>query len=196
MSWGSIPALTGKPSSVPRLTHPCRVYPRAYGETAGKAWRNRHAGGLSPRLRGNPPPGGGQSTPLRSIPALTGKPSPPSTDCRSGEVYPRAYGETGLDDKSGEVVEGLSPRLRGNPNLTFGGAGVKRSIPALTGKPIPDASEIRLYKVYPRAYGETSSAASMYSPAGGLSPRLRGNPQPPQASLQRLRSIPALTGKP
>ena len=50
---GSIPALTGKPLSILLLGRDQRVYPRAYGETVRHHHGGHHAGGLSPRLRGN-----------------------------------------------------------------------------------------------------------------------------------------------
>ena len=51
---GSIPALTGKPTSAPKRGSMIWVYPRAYGETAGTPVVIAEVWGLSPRLRGNP----------------------------------------------------------------------------------------------------------------------------------------------
>ena len=53
---------------------------------------------------------------------------------RLSQVYPRAYGGTGPDPHPYTYIDGLSPRVRGNPR---------------TGEPARD-------EVYPRAYGGTS----------------------------------------
>ncbi len=191
---GSIPALTGKPQRRLRAERRGEVYPRAYGETQHGAGRVRHQSGLSPRLRGNPAWCGSSTTPVGSIPALTGKPLGQFHVVPPGTVYPRAYGETAFFLIAGNRSLGLSPRLRGNLCEVRSMADDLRSIPALTGKPLLVVKLDRLTRVYPRAYGETAWAVSVLLVDGGLSPRLRGNPPPPPPP--GARSIPALTGKP
>ena len=135
-------------------------------------------------------------TALRSIPALTGKPCWPPW-CRSLRgVYPRAYGETPYRSTRLRLSGGLSPRLRGNPVRFTGRYGVRRSIPALTGKPLARCASRESPEVYPRAYGETLLADAGAYVAQGLSPRLRGNLSLPPQLGPSLGSIPALTGKP
>ena len=169
MRVGSIPALTGKPLQANSPVEFREVYPRAYGETTQAQWLEAYPGGLSPRLRGNRPAPDTAITSNGSIPALTGKPWGCGREGRRGEVYPRAYGETLEFERTLTVEEGLSPRLRGNLNISVALCVTKGSIPALTGKPCESAKDAEFVEVYPRAYGD-------------------------RLTLQR--SIPALTGKP
>ena len=91
--------------------------------------------GLSPRVRGNRRGSGVESSRSGSLPARTGEPSAGLPHAHTGEVYPRAYGGTGLLRRFGWSVyglsrayggtdpappvnsasTGLSPRVRGNP---------------------------------------------------------------------------------
>ena len=136
VNWfGSIPALTGKPGALAGAPDPQKVYPRAYGETLGRPISIGKYRGLSPRLRGNPFDAMLLIQKLRSIPALTGKPRGAPGSGRPLGVYPRAYGETGWPKSPPPRAPGLSPRLRGNPRSWSRGASLRRSIPALTGKP-------------------------------------------------------------
>ncbi len=111
----SIPALAGEPSRASRLKGILKVYPRACGGTSFTLVVADLAGGLSPRLRGNRSGIGSLHPLLGSIPALAGEPqvwvqAPPPP-----RVYPRACG--GTTDRATVItkLEGLSPRLRGNP---------------------------------------------------------------------------------
>ncbi len=193
---GSIPALTGKPTGLPRLPVQVRVYPRAYGETAAAREADVQRQGLSPRLRGNhSKPAGGKSG-KRSIPALTGKPAPALRGARRSEVYPRAYGETQKLIQDNISNTGLSPRLRGNQILGAVLPAPRGSIPALTGKPPASQPAHGLRRVYPRAYGETRDTSVPLLAVMGLSPRLRGNPHTSRRHPDEVGSIPALTGKP
>ena len=112
---GSIPACAGEPDTAcpPRL--PRQVYPRVCGGTGGvKRWPGA-AAGLSPRVRGNPPaislPAGGGG----SIPACAGEPLPTPCSCRCVRVYPRVCGGTAVTALVPAAIDGLSPRVRGNP---------------------------------------------------------------------------------
>ena len=193
---GSIPALTGKPAPSPARSRRPRVYPRAYGETGEVLASGFGDDGLSPRLRGNHRAAFPPQPPCRSIPALTGKPGGVGTRGGSGRVYPRAYGETDDGLLADYAAVGLSPRLRGNHRAGSYARGVARSIPALTGKPQVRIHDLKLRKVYPRAYGETDGAIHTGAPPQGLSPRLRGNLPARYRASRFSGSIPALTGKP
>ncbi len=152
----SIPALTGKPEYHRRIEAIERVYPRAYGETLACRHSLPQERGLSPRLRGNRLQGRARGQGVGSIPALTGKPEMHVFRYWKRWVYPRAYGETLGGVNTVEKLNGLSPRLRGNPARAISATSAARSIPALTGK--PDAIFGYGYPngVYPRAYGETT----------------------------------------
>ena len=132
---GSIPARAGEPCTMRRSPLSAAVYPRACGGTA--AWQVGHSTvrGLSPRVRGNHC-GHGEILLLDgSIPARAGEPSPRARPRTSGRVYPRACGGTVPPLGRDMLVQGLSPRVRGNragENIFAGGIG---SIPARAGEP-------------------------------------------------------------
>ena len=86
-----------------------------YGETCSDChYRFLHLG-LSPRVRGNLDIAEGWLEPEGSIPACTGKPGSLSRCQTMLQVYPRVYGETAGNIAAGTAIEGLSPRVRGNP---------------------------------------------------------------------------------
>ena len=167
-----------------------------YGETALADAVATPITGLSPRVRGNPLPRKPPLNEQRSIPACTGKPGLPGP-CRACRgVYPRVYGETMASRISSATLMGLSPRVRGNRPRLCEPVGPQRSIPACTGKP-SFAFTIRWSTtVYPRVYGETTTAPIPEAWMEGLSPRVRGNLLAGREIGPCPRSIPACTGKP
>ena len=172
----SIPACTGKPQWRAPRPSVKRVYPRVYGETESTPPAIWMSTGLSPRVRGNPPPTR-QSWPWRrSIPACTGKPLGPVVLPILQEVYPRVYGETLLDEVTLMPKEGLSPRVRGNRIRLVLALHEAGSIPACTGKPTSAPQLSAEPPVYPRVYGETIHGTVDTTTGYGLSPRVRGNP--------------------
>ena len=193
---GSIPALAGEPVYDPNLEYQSPVYPRACGGTGQAISLGRYAAGLSPRLRGNPPVLGSNGLPQGSIPALAGEPPTGIRQPIGGKVYPRACGGTGSIAEWTAGDCGLSPRLRGNPQLDNEAHELSRSIPALAGEPCRVYLRIRNVRVYPRACGGTGHFCHADAVVGGLSPRLRGNHTIPGWHLWRVGSIPALAGEP
>ena len=173
----SIPACTGEPSEATYQRKSCQVYPRVYGGTRDQSPPVLRAGGLSPRVRGNP---GGSSTSwaaARSIPACTGEPWAGPVFCSGSGVYPRVYG--GTRDQSPPVLRagGLSPRVRGNLAPQTERPGPDGSIPACTGEPMKKGKGYVPSKVYPRVYGGTTWMPPSSDGVTGLSPRVRGNPE-------------------
>ena len=152
--------------------------------------------GLSPRLRGNR----GRDRRLRlrpgSIPAPAGEPPAVPSGVEVTRVYPRACGGTTWALAQAWEIEGLSPRLRGNPMAGPYSRIPSGSIPAPAGEPYPSACTLALARVYPRACGGTVARFSAMDLLGGLSPRLRGNRLQQQVSPQATRSIPAPAGEP
>ena len=71
---GSIPACAGEPSRWTYARDAYRVYPRVCGGTSLSRSQGRTEGGLSPRVRGNPPLRGQSPELIRSIPACAGEP--------------------------------------------------------------------------------------------------------------------------
>ena len=151
---GSIPACAGDP------------IPAAY---------QRPIPGLSPRVRGNPLRQQLLRSPQRSIPACAGEPRRIITDGWQSGVYPRVCGGTPAGGNLHLQREGLSPRVRGNPEQTAFRTLRQRSIPACAGEPHHPAGTVMTCTVYPRVCGGTRLAAAVECLRPGLSPRVRGN---------------------
>ena len=193
---GSIPAPAGEPMRTGSVSMRTGVYPRACGGT--DAWFNhpRYTLGLSPRLRGNRECIMSKKHKKRSIPAPAGEPR-----CGKGwslmlRVYPRACGGTTMVIPSPTPRAGLSPRLRGNRIAVEGDRGLDGSIPAPAGEPTLYYEQVDAAMVYPRACGGTGFAADTAMRQGGLSPRLRGNPDAATDRRVVYGSIPAPAGEP
>ena len=131
----SIPAPAGEPLDKTGLVTQYKVYPRACGGTGGLTGGGAGGAGLSPRLRGNlaflPSP----IRTARSIPAPAGEPGRDRRHVRSLRVYPRACGGTSGEDQTIIILEGLSPRLRGNLAPLERTLNLYGSIPAPAGEP-------------------------------------------------------------
>ena len=152
--------------------------------------------GLSPRMRGNRRRGWRACPISGSIPAHAGKPHLGCDVCPPPRVYPRACGETIASKSARANFPGLSPRMRGNPQPCFASITRHGSIPAHAGKPLNPRTFFYNPGVYPRACGETRQDTVGVGEGVGLSPRMRGNPTSPSASLMTSGSIPAHAGKP
>ena len=111
-------------------------------------------------------------------------------------VYPRACGGTWFVAPVPIPIPGLSPRVRGNRQTGAGRQQTERSIPARAGEPpaIPRFSS--LSPVYPRACGGTGTLPQYRQCRSGLSPRVRGNPNPARLRSAPSGSIPARAGEP
>ena len=114
----------------------------------------------------------------------------------TARVYPRACGGTPRLSGLRRDVLGLSPRVRGN--LVHAGFAPSdyRSIPARAGEPRWRAPASARRWVYPRACGGTDRSARSTQGVTGLSPRVRGNPEPVNTKSANRRSIPARAGEP
>ena len=137
---------------------------------------HRHAGGLSPRVRGNRRNYTPNILNIRSIPACAGEPPPCGTPAGNTRVYPRVCGGTTQGTARRRGRQGLSPRVRGNRDN--------------------DAQRRMDWAVYPRVCGGTLLRPSDLSPGGGLSPRVRGNPVLKGGQPFGDGSIPACAGEP
>ena len=132
----------------------------------------------------------------RSIPARAGEPGSIYGTIGKTAVYPRACGGTHDSIYQAQLVDGLSPRVRGNQHQPRAGAIQLRSIPARAGEPTPCRFVSGLSQVYPRACGGTSDGALNILAGSGLSPRVRGNPVPVGVGVGVCGSIPARAGEP
>ena len=193
---GSIPACTGEP--LPRLLWQAlrRVYPRVYGGTANAGKGLAACKGLSPRVRGNHAPALASMGNAGSIPACTGEPLPSPYQANRGRVYPRVYGGTLADHQAPLLLNGLSPRVRGNHLDQARMPSRLGSIPACTGEPEISLLRENGRRVYPRVYGGTLRKCRTTRSIGGLSPRVRGNLLVLWIVYRGTGSIPACTGEP
>ena len=193
---GSIPACAGEPprDAARRLSE--KVYPRVCGGTPALVVDHPEATGLSPRVRGNPDHAARRCAGGGSIPACAGEPVLPVRGRPVMRVYPRVCGGTALRGGADFSMEGLSPRVRGNPTWPASHPCAVGSIPACAGEPRSIEHPPGLPWVYPRVCGGTRNRDREGRSARGLSPRVRGNPGPPRMRLAHVGSIPACAGEP
>ena len=193
---GSIPACAGEPALPPVRPSMTLVYPRVCGGTVVLITLTVFPAGLSPRVRGNHSPFCHLRGAGRSIPACAGEPLGTTVPPTQAPVYPRVCGGTAGMPWWAGLGTGLSPRVRGNRRQPGQGLVVVRSIPACAGEPSRWLRSGALRWVYPRVCGGTHSRRPPSSARGGLSPRVRGNPEQGQRRHGEKRSIPACAGEP
>ena len=98
--------------------------------------------------------------------------------------------------ESDRHLDGLSPRVRGNPWPSTSSDWTHRSIPARAGEPQSRRHRPRIGAVYPRACGGTGEEKAADGKDVGLSPRVRGNPRRNTSTTSSPGSIPARAGEP
>ena len=131
-----------------------------------------------------------------SIPAGAGEPHPGvHVDWRDG-VYPRGCGGAPSTAAVSTATKGLSPRVRGSPEMSPNVELPSGSIPAGAGEPHSDVRGDGLDRVYPRGCGGASSMTAEGRMLRGLSPRVRGSHVPSDVRRRRAGSIPAGAGEP
>ena len=101
-----------------------------------------------------------------------------------------------IADERDYPIQGLSPRVRGNPLCRRAVVPVVGSIPACAGEPEGPTRLSPPAAVYPRVCGGTRISRAEPGSSCGLSPRVRGNQlvRPDQESYSW--SIPACAGEP
>ena len=192
---GSIPACAGEPRMINPKCRRLTVYPRVCGGTPPPGWRGVGGVGLSPRVRGNLVAEGMSFDGWRSIPACAGEPSAARIGWPGAWVYPRVCGGTTGHVASYAVRRGLSPRVRGNHAESDRKHPTARSIPACAGEPPLHLIDCGHAGVYPRVCGGTGPRRRHHPRAGGLSPRVRGNPGGRTATAGRTpRVYPRVCG--
>ncbi len=132
------------------------------------------------------------------------------------QVYPRVCGGTRLFLARSVRRNGLSPRVRGNPNGLLEPEILRGSIPACAGEPPSLVANWCRNGVYPRVCGGTlvrhwdtlksqglsprvrgtSTKLLMLFVLMGLSPRVRGNRADGEDDPRHRGSIPACAGEP
>ena len=111
-------------------------------------------------------------------------------------MYPRASGGTLPIAVAVPGYSGVSPRERGNRTSIRAGMARSGCIPARAGEPSAGRPTCDCEKVYPRASGGTGAMSTASDGSAGVSPRERGNPQPPPPVSPRPGCIPARAGEP
>ena len=100
-----------------------------------------------------------------------------------------------LDDPdSQDPAGGLSPRVRGSRQDAARRRRCGGSIPACAGEPVRSPRRDRVRRVYPRVCGGALLAFGALAIPGGLSPRVRGSPDPGRQDGRPGGSIPACAG--
>ena len=192
----SIPACAGEPGRARVSRHTSEVYPRVCGGTPRSAEPASRRRGLSPRVRGNHMDPRLLKERERSIPACAGEPRVGRDDDPDGGVYPRVCGGTSRPGRPWPCGRGLSPRVRGNQPPRASLALRAGSIPACAGEPGGSAGAAVGEWVYPRVCGGTWHWGFLLVGHGGLSPRVRGNPEDLTGEQGSEGSIPACAGEP
>ena len=109
-------------------------------------------------------------------------------------VYPRVCGGTVAIALMPVLVDGLSPRVRGNLWAIVRGKEVVRSIPACAGEPRAGCSFARPLAVYPRVCGGTAHGAHLLDQSGGSIPACAGEPFFAPHMLIRAAVYPRVCG--
>ena len=94
------------------------------------------------------------------------------------------------------AIEGLSPRVRGNPGKPKAEGLLGGSIPACAGEPVRREGPGGRQRVYPRVCGGTRCLILAADAQAGLSPRVRGNHSTTNTANSASGSIPACAGEP
>ena len=191
----SIPACAGESVSRDGGAGGGGVYPRVCGGIIAAPMYCLPPAGLSPRVRGNRglhPGHGGQ---YGSIPACAGESSKAHVFKRQDGVYPRVCGGIIFAGPLNPLQPGLSPRVRGNRPCAPRPPSRVRSIPACAGESQSLGACPIVCVVYPRVCGGIWTGRPGIGTVGGLSPRVRGNPNRKIPGLRLTRSIPACAGR-
>ena len=195
-SMRSIPAGAGEPPRAVWSNARYRVYPRGCGGTRFCRVCAPGVRGLSPRVRGNRPSIRFCALARGSIPAGAGEPRLTQKAGRDRRVYPRGCGGTRASALPWCFLRGLSPRVRGNREVSLLPGRKNGSIPAGAGEPDEENNWAVSHRVYPRGCGGTKPIGAPYLAERGLSPRVRGNRILVVRCSPRQGSIPAGAGEP
>ena len=152
--------------------------------------------GLSPRVRGSHTRAYLRQVRIRSIPTCAGEPPSCWGNHRRIRVYPHVCGGAICAPRMREMVDGLSPRVRGSPAGQQAYIDDVRSIPTCAGEPDASQAPGSLPRVYPHVCGGAVGASLTLGSGVGLSPRVRGSHAQEPAHSRRSGSIPTCAGEP
>ena len=192
---GSIPASAGERSTRRCQCSQTGVYPRERGGTPRLVPAPMMPGGLSPRARGNVSSILFLCYGVGSIPASAGERLGLLSRSCGTRVYPRERGGTQIEQYKLQLMQGLSPRARGNAKHERIIGDYEGSIPASAGERAPCVAAQIVSRVYPRERGGTMLSFHGDVLSQGLSPRARGNVRADRAQPRLPGSIPASAGE-
>ena len=132
---GTIPACAGEPGGFFDSNRHVGDYPRVCGGTFVAAIFSQYHRGLSPRVRGNLGLLCGTHAVGGTIPACAGEPWNTMGTRRALRDYPRVCGGTNSVSMTKVAAKGLSPRVRGNPEILVDSVKIEGTIPACAGEP-------------------------------------------------------------
>ena len=133
-----------------------------------------HAGS-SPRARGTPMVGAGESSPKRFIPACAGNAEQGRQAPRETTVHPRVRGERLHRQPPLSCASGSSPRARGTPLCQPSLPHRQRFIPACAGNARPMPRCVPNGAVHPRVRGERAENQRRARHRGRFIPACAGN---------------------
>ena len=191
----SIPACAGEASAYLAALLLDTVYPRVCGGSTSITSMDYRKGGLSPRVRGKRVPAAVSVHAPRSIPACAGEAPAAGYRTWGSRVYPRVCGGSRGLRVAGYRAAGLSPRVRGKPEVTHRPRRQNRSIPACAGEARNAPPPATPRPVYPRVCGGSPNPHAWANPHAGLSPRVRGKRGALMTTARNNRSIPACAGE-
>ena len=191
----SIPACAGETGAGGWSSRPAAVYPRVCGGNSLTVLDCPTMTGLSPRVRGKPPPPAPEPKVVGSIPACAGETHITSLRSYSAKVYPRVCGGNVVCWWPPPTHWGLSPRVRGKHKCWYPYRQAARSIPACAGETPLKSLPALMLAVYPRVCGGNIGRRRRQGKRRGLSPRVRGKRRLDITATPPRRSIPACAGE-
>ena len=193
---GTIPACAGEPICAFRAGVCVGDDPRVRGGTVRPTLCVHHAGGRSPRARGNHNFSRAAELAKGTIPACAGEPFCHGSSSLLYGDDPRVRGGTRFGGHTSSGARGRSPRARGN--RTRSGVALDRwgTIPACAGEPRSPWRSPCESRDDPRVRGGTMRTGTAKSAISGRSPRARGNLPLEREEVRGIGTIPACAGEP
>ena len=192
----NLPACAGEPRRAWDVARQNEEPPRVCGGTASARPVSCASQGTSPRVRGNRDIFCAQHRRSRNLPACAGEPRRIPAARSARREPPRVCGGTLYPELASRIERGTSPRVRGNHKGSSVVEGEWRNLPACAGEPAPAPPAQGPVPEPPRVCGGTPERHTRARPAGGTSPRVRGNPPVSRTARPDTRNLPACAGEP
>ena len=192
---GIIPAGAGRRYSFQRWLRAHWDHPRGCGEKRCGVKGQFAVEGSSPRVRGEVLERSYFHTVSGIIPAGAGRRLQPRAPVGARGDHPRGCGEKALIQSLHALIEGSSPRVRGEDKNAFPKERRVGIIPAGAGRSIlPSIPNLR-ERDHPRGCGEKFTFSGLVSAVSGSSPRVRGEANVGLGGQRDEGIIPAGAGR-